>query len=67
MEADDLDAGVTVLLAPGEELSGQGSFARIARARASAPDAEQALARVRENAAVLSFLFRVTSPEPGTV
>ncbi|GGO53913.1 hypothetical protein GCM10012287_41640 [Streptomyces daqingensis] len=67
VEADDLDPGVTVLLSPGEELSGQGSFARIARARASAPDAEEALARARENAAGLSFLFRVTSPEPGTV
>ncbi|MFJ8591194.1 acetyl-CoA carboxylase biotin carboxylase subunit family protein [Streptomyces sp. NPDC093598] len=63
----DLDPGVTVLLQPGEELTGHGSFARVARARASAPTAEEALARARATVDGLSFLFRVSAPEQGTV
>ncbi|WP_274563196.1 ATP-grasp domain-containing protein [Streptomyces spiramyceticus] len=58
---------VTVLLTPGEQLTGHGSFARIARARASAPNAEDALARARSTVNGLSFVFRVASAEPGTV
>ncbi|QGV80447.1 ATP-grasp domain-containing protein [Streptomyces ficellus] len=66
-DAADLDPGVTLLLEPGEELTGDGSFARVARARASAPDAAEALALAQASVNGLSFLFRVTSPEQHTV
>lgn len=66
-QAENPDADVVVLLAPGSELTGHGSFARIARARATAPTAAEALERARTAAEGLSFLFRVSSAEPGTV
>ncbi|MFD3611364.1 acetyl-CoA carboxylase biotin carboxylase subunit family protein [Streptomyces atroolivaceus] len=66
-EAQSPDADVAVLLAPGSELTGHGSFARIARARASAPTAAEALDRARSKVDGLSFLFRVSSTETGTV
>ncbi|MFG2507773.1 acetyl-CoA carboxylase biotin carboxylase subunit family protein [Streptomyces rubiginosohelvolus] len=58
---------IAVLLTPGSELTGHGSFARIARARASAPTAAAALEKARSTVNALSFLFTVSSDEPGTV
>ncbi|MFH9233307.1 hypothetical protein [Streptomyces globisporus] len=66
-EAVTRNPDIAVLPTPGSALTGHGSFARIARARASAPTAAAALERARSTVNALSFLFTVPSDEPGTV
>ncbi|MFF3209731.1 acetyl-CoA carboxylase biotin carboxylase subunit family protein [Streptomyces sp. NPDC002886] len=57
------DPAVTVLLAEGSELTGlAGSFTRIARARGTAPTAEEALEAARSTVGALSFVFHVSPP-----
>ncbi|MFE9631400.1 acetyl-CoA carboxylase biotin carboxylase subunit family protein [Streptomyces sp. NPDC006463] len=57
------DPAVTVLLPEGSELNGlAGSFTRIARARGTAPTAEEALDAARSTVGVLSFVFHVSPP-----
>ncbi|MEV6357100.1 ATP-grasp domain-containing protein [Streptomyces hydrogenans] len=61
---ESTDPDVTVLLTPGSPLTGlAGSFARVVRARASAPTAEEAVAKVRAKLDALSLVFHVTPQE----